>query len=94
MLHNIQYHNDKEIFKVKSGCQFCTNVAFILPDEDVLAGSLHFQQVVELLFVDLQIGDADREVIEVIFIQQLENICNSPGDDTLLLISKGTYKHN
>lgn len=57
---------------------------------DVLAGSLNFQQVLKILFVDLQIGDSNREVCEVIFIEQLEDICNGPGDDALLLITKGT----
>lgn len=69
-----------------------TNVALvILSDVDVLAGCLHLQQVPEVLLVHLQVRHSDREVTEVILIQQLEDLSHSPGDDALLLIPKGSY---
>lgn len=58
----------------------------LLADVDVLAGGLYLQEVPEDLLVDLQVGDTHGEVVQVVFVQQLEDLSHGTGDNALLFV--------
>jgi len=56
----------------------------------VFTGRLNFQKVSEDLFVNLHVRHSNREVNEVILIQQFEDLGHGSGNDALLVIPKSS----
>lgn len=61
---------------------------FILSNMYVFTGSLHFQQVPEDLFVNLDVGNSNGEVDEVILVQQFKDLGHCSGNYSLFVVAR------